>query len=210
MIVLQPVLEVHASDDFDLWPVADITAYGFLPLSGALTPEQVGTAVKRIAECNDIDPEVDDRPARPDEPLGSLLHGLLTMDHLFAAGGLRVTDTATGITLLPGCCSGLGERRDWLGLLDGDGCASFGHDPSPLAERFGGTVRLTVDAEQDDGPVIELSPSRWGDLLDGAEHDLNDFLGLVASWAERQLPEHRGSVVPAIARALDLPAPPTA
>ncbi|MGV9453774.1 hypothetical protein [Streptomyces sp. NPDC003635] len=43
------------------------------------------------------------------------------MDHLFESGGLRITDTATGTTLLPGCCHGLGERRDWLEVVDGDG-----------------------------------------------------------------------------------------
>ncbi|WP_073946545.1 hypothetical protein [Streptomyces kebangsaanensis] len=208
VIVLQPVLEIYASDGFDLWPVADCGTNSFLPLSGALKPAQVGTAVMRIAECNDIDPEVDGRPPRPADPLGSFLHGLLTMDHLFAAGGLRVTDTATGITLLPGCCNGLEERRDWLEVIDGDGWASFGHDPSPLAERVGTAARLTVDAEQDDSPVIELPLSHLRDLLAVAERDLTDFLRLAASWTDRHLPDHAAPVVSAIARSLDLPAPP--
>ncbi|MFF0472746.1 hypothetical protein [Streptomyces sp. NPDC004284] len=208
MIVLQPVLEVRAPNGFDLWPVAAFGANGFLPLGGALKPAQVGTAVMRIAECNDIDPEVDGRSPRPADPLGSFLHGLLTMDHLFAAGGLRVTDTATGITLLPGCCNGLEERRDWLEVIDGDGWASFGHDPSPLAERVGTAVRLTVDAEQDDSPVIELPVSHLRDLLADAERDLADFLRLAASWTDRHLPDHAAPVVSAIARVLDLPAPP--
>ncbi|NUK00323.1 hypothetical protein HRW23_13975 [Streptomyces lunaelactis] len=45
MIVLQPVLEIHA-------------------------------------------PEGDDRPPRPTDPLWSFLHGLLTMDVLFASGAV--------------------------------------------------------------------------------------------------------------------------
>ncbi|WP_406424291.1 hypothetical protein [Streptomyces sp. NBC_01589] len=79
-----------------------------------------------IAACNDIDPR-DDRPPRPDDPLESFLHGLLTMDSLFVSGGLQVTDTVTGATLVPGCCNGLEERRDWLEVVDGDGWA--GHLP---------------------------------------------------------------------------------
>ena len=207
VIVVQPVLEVYAPDDFALWPVAGTEPYGFMPLSGALTPAEVGTAVMRIARCNDVGPESEGQPARPADPIGAFLHGLLTMDDLFVPGGLRVTDTATGVTLLPGCCNGLEERGAWLEVLDGDGWASFGHDPSPSAERLGGRVRLAVDVDRDDSPVIELSTGELRRLLAGAERDLADFLGLAATWAARQLPGHALQVTAALARALVLPVP---
>ncbi|MEU1595880.1 hypothetical protein ABZ468_24210 [Streptomyces sp. NPDC005708] len=106
MIVLQPVLEIYASDGFTLWPVTESELYGFLPLSGALDPAELGTAVTRIADYNDIDPETDGRPPHPADPLGGFLHGLLTMDDLVAPGGLRISDTATGTTLLPAAAMG--------------------------------------------------------------------------------------------------------
>ncbi|MGW2374753.1 hypothetical protein [Kitasatospora sp. NPDC001683] len=207
MIVLQPVLEVYAQDNFTLWPVAESEAYCLLPLSSALGPAEVGTAVMRIAECNDIDPEVDGRPPRPADPLGAFLHGLLTMDGTYASGGLQVTDTATGTTLLPGCCSGLAEWRSWLEVVDGNGRASFGHTPTPLAERHGYWVRLTVDAEEDDSPAIELPVTELRRLLAAAERDLADFLALAAAWAARNLPDHAAPVTAALAAALDMPAP---
>ncbi|OSP40029.1 hypothetical protein B7767_28505 [Streptomyces sp. 13-12-16] len=212
VIVLQPVLEVSDPAGFTLWPVAGIEPYGFLPLSGSLAPTEVGTAVMSIAAHNDVVPVADDRPPRPTDPLGSILHGLLTMDDLFASGGLRVTDTVTGVTLLPGCCNGLEERHDWFDVLDGNGWASFGHDPSPLAERHGDAVRLTVDADRDDSPVIELAAGELRRLLTGAERDLTGFLALAAAWAVRQLPDHAAPVTSALARALVLPAqgPPSA
>lgn len=206
VIVLQPVLAIYSPDDFTLWPVAESAPYGFLSLSGALDAAEVGTAVMRIADCNDIDPADDDRPPRPIDPLGSFLQGLLTMDDLFASGGLRITDTTTGTTLLPGCCNGLEERRDWLEVLDGDGWASFGHDPSPLAQRLGEIVRLTVDAEQDNSPVIELPIIELRRLLADAERDLIDFFQLAAAWVTQHLPDHAIHVTAALARALDLPA----
>ncbi|WP_328876199.1 hypothetical protein OHT76_42400 [Streptomyces sp. NBC_00287] len=205
MIVLQPVLEIYASDGFTLWPVAESAPYGFLPLSGALDPAEVGTAVMRIADCNNIDPEDDGRPPRPADPLGGFLHGLLTMNDLFASGGLRVTDTARDITLLPGCCNGLDERRDWLEVIDGNGWASFGHDPSPLAERDGKIVRLTLDAEHDNSPVIELPVTDLRRLLADAERDLIDFLQLAAAWATLHLREYAAPATAALGRALDLP-----
>jgi len=207
VIVLQPVLETRARDGFTLWPVAESAPYGFLPLHGGLGPAEVGATVMHIADCNTVGPESDDHPPRPTDPLGAFLYGLLTLDGLFASGGLRVTDTATGTTLLPGCCNGLDERRDWWEVVDGDGWASFGHDPSPFAERDGEVVRLTVDAYDEGSPVIELPVTDLRLLLAGAERDLTDFLQLAAAWASLHLADYAAPVVQALGRALDLPAP---
>ncbi|MGW0817621.1 hypothetical protein ACWD00_31070 [Streptomyces viridiviolaceus] len=204
---MHPVLETYAPDGFGLWPVAEIESFGWLPLSGELSPAEVGTAMMRIASCNDIDPD-GDRPRRPAAALDSFLHGLLTLDNLFAAGGLRVTDHSTGVTFLPGCCDGLEDWRDWYQFVDDDSLLGFGHDPvSPVAERFGDTVRLTVNAEQSDSPVIELSVAELRHLLTGAERDLADFLALAADWSSRHLPGHCAAVTAALARVLDLPTP---
>lgn len=205
---MQPVLEMYTPDGFDLWPVAETEPFGFLPLGGALSPAEVGTAVMRIAACNDIDPD-GDRPPRPADARDAFLHGLLTFDTLFAAGGLRVTDTSTGVTFLPGCCDGLEDWRDWHRFLDGGNLLGFGHDPvSPVAERTGDNVRLTVNAEQTDSPVIGLPVAELRHLLAGVEHDLTAFFALAADWAARYLPDRRAPVVAALARVLDLDRPP--
>ncbi|MFD8820931.1 hypothetical protein ACFV1C_00935 [Streptomyces sp. NPDC059605] len=214
MIVMQPVLETRSPDGFDLWPVTETGTSGFLPLGGGLSPTEVGTAVMCIADCNDIDPD-GDRPPRPADALGSFLHGLLTFDTLFAAGGLRIVDGSTGVAFLPGCCDGLEDWREWHRLVDESGDDSggvllgFGHPPvSPVAERIGDVVRLTVDSERSDSPVIESSVAGIRRRLAGVERDLADFLVLAADWASGCLPAHAAPVVAALARVLDLPAPP--
>ncbi|MFE1230270.1 hypothetical protein [Streptomyces sp. NPDC058745] len=205
---MQPVLEIYTPDGFDLWPLAAVESFDFLPLSGELSPAEVGTAVMRIAGCNDSDPD-GNRPPRPADALDSFLHGLLTFDDLFATGGLRVTDNSTGVTFLPGCCDGLEDWRDWYQFIDDDGCLlGFGHDPvSPVAERFGDTIRLTVNADQSNSPVIDLPITELRNLLASAERDLVDFLRLAADWASRYLPGHCAPVKAALARVLDLPTP---
>ncbi|WP_199925931.1 hypothetical protein [Streptomyces sp. NRRL S-495] len=206
---MQPVLDYWDSDGFELWPVAEVDPY--LTLHGRLTPAEVGTAVMRIVGFNDLDPEPWERPRRPPrprEPLDSFLHGLLTFDSLYAAGGLRVTDSATGTTFLPGCCAGIDEWRDWFDVLDDGGATFFGHDPVAQVERAGDTVRLLVDAESGDAPVIELPAAEARRLLAGVERDLTAFLALAAGWAAHHLPGHAGPVTTALAHALDL-RPPT-
>ncbi|MFG2949784.1 hypothetical protein [Streptomyces adustus] len=209
VIVMQPVLEISPADSFALWPVGEHESCGYLVLNGELTAAQVGTAVMRIADCNDFEPQEEHGPC-PTDPLGTFLHGLLTLPDLFAAGGFRVADTATGTVFVePGCCNGLETWRDWLEVLDGTGCAAFGHDPSSMAERVNDMVRLTLDVhETDASPVIELPADQVRRLLAGAQQELQDFLGLAGTWAEQHLPVHAGAVTAALARALDLaPAP---
>ncbi|WP_368661564.1 hypothetical protein [Streptomyces sp. NA04227] len=204
-MVMQPVLEICAVDDFTLWPVGEYESYGYLVLNGDLTPAEVGTAVMRIANCNDFEPE-EEHGRCPSDPLGAFLHGLLTMPDLFAAGGFRVIDSATGTVYVePGCCNGLETWRDWLEVLDGTGCSYFGHDPSSAAERVGDSVRLTLDAYAKDGsPVIELPVDQVRTLVSGAQQDLRNFLGLASTWAEQHLPAHAAAVTAALARAMDL------
>ncbi|WP_337999725.1 hypothetical protein [Streptomyces murinus] len=204
VIVMQPVLEIFAADDFALWPVGEHESYGYLVLDGELTPAEVGTAVMRIADCNNFEPE-EDGPC-PTDPLDAFLHGLLTMPDPFAAGGFRVTDRATDTVFVePGCCNGLETWRDWREVLDGTGCSYFGHDPSSAAERVGDNVRLTLDADAKGGsPVIELPVDQVRALVTGAEADLRHFHSLAGTWAEQHLPAHAAAVTVALARALDL------
>ncbi|MFG3283247.1 hypothetical protein [Streptomyces sp. NPDC048111] len=209
---MQPVLEIFASDDFELWPVSAHSSYGYLVLHGKLTSAETGTAVMRIADCNGIAPEKGEEGdgAREPDALASFLHGLLTQPDLLAAGGFRVTDDATDTVLIePGCCNGLEAWRDWLDVLDGAGCAYFGHDPSSTAERVDDIVRLTLDAHAAAGnPVTELPADQVRGLVAGAQQDLRDFLDLAATWAEEHLPTHAAAVTTALARALDLAPPP--
>ncbi|WP_052173912.1 hypothetical protein [Embleya scabrispora] len=123
-------------------------------------------------------------------------------------GGLRVTDDSPGVTFLPGCRDGLQDRRDRHRLVDDGGLLGFGHGPvSPVAERFGDTVRLTLDAEQSDSPMVELSVTELRHLLAGAERNPADFLTPAAGWASGHLPGHRDPATAALARVPDLPAP---
>ncbi|MFE6914146.1 hypothetical protein [Streptomyces rubiginosohelvolus] len=76
--------------------------------------------------------------------------------------------------------------------IDGTGSAYLGHDPDPVVELVGSgdSVRLVVDIERSDSPVIEVSAVELRRLLDGVGRDLAGFLALAAGRARRNLPDH--------------------
>ncbi|WUS63765.1 hypothetical protein OG618_10100 [Kitasatospora sp. NBC_01246] len=204
MIEMQPVLETPGRDGFDLWPVGPYEPYGFLPLGAAMSPADVGTAVMQIADHNEAEPGPGEEPAGSGDPAGRFLHGLLTSEYPVAPGGLRVFAPATGTVLRPGCCNGLEEWRDWYEVLDGDGFALFGHDPTPQARREGTLVRLTPDGAVRDGPVIELPLDGLRRLVTGAADELAAFLRLADAWAAEHHPDRRAPLAAALARAVGL------
>ncbi|MFG2302709.1 hypothetical protein [Actinacidiphila glaucinigra] len=208
MIVVQPVLEIGTTDGFALWPVAEWKPFTFMPLHGALSAAEVGTAVTTVAASNQWQADDETAPTRSVDPVGHFVRGLVDAEDVQAPGGLQVTDTAGGAALRPGCCGGLEEwRGTWRDVLDGGGDAWLGHDPSPLAERHGDAVRLTVDAGRDDSPAFEVAVDVLRRGVAGAERDLAGFLGAAAHWAAVRLPEHAPGLVAALARAAGMPPP---
>jgi hypothetical protein len=200
VIVIQPVLETGALQDFAFWPVAEQPPYRFLPLTGDLRAEQVGTAVATMADYNSI--RADDQLT---DPAGAFLSALLYEEGFVAPGGLRVRDEDSGTTLTPGCCCGLECWRGWLEIADGDELW-LGHDPMPWTEQLGDTVRLHPDSERP-GPVIEIARARLPRLLAGVQQHLADFLLLVDAWARQYAPESAQALVGAVDRSLDITAP---
>jgi hypothetical protein len=178
-----------------------------MPLHGALSEAEVGTAVMTIAAYNHVRGDDEAPPARPLDPVEHFVRALLDGRDVQAPGGLQVADTLGGAVLRPGCCNGLEEWRDWFDVLDGPGHAGFGHGPAPLAERHGDIALLTVDSERDDSPAFEVDIDVLRRGLEGAERDLAGFLRAAADWAAARLPALAFPVVAALARGIGMPPP---
>ncbi|CAM3186614.1 hypothetical protein [Stackebrandtia soli] len=205
MITLQAVVEIHIHDNFDLWPIAELKPFDLLRLDGTLDQKHVGIAVMSIAAANVAR---EDDAERTGDSRAAFVDGLLTEEFPIAFGGLRIVDTVSNTVFNPGCCHGLEEWRDWFRSFDG-GPVWFGHDPSSMVERDGRTMRLTVDAEEENSRVIELPVDELRRLLAQAERDLGDFLMLARSWATGHLPEQVSDFTIAMAKALNVATPTT-
>ncbi|MCU7725915.1 hypothetical protein ODJ79_19490 [Actinoplanes sp. KI2] len=207
---MQAVIEVPAFDaESQPWPIASAAPASWLVLDANCTYEQVGLFVATLAQRMDVRP-----PAGRDE----VVDALLAEEFLIAAGGMQLLDTVTGMAVLPGCCAGLEDWRDWAQALAG-GSPWLGHGPAPEIEFSHGDLRVW----QDGGP--HRHSGRWAgvhvvaprlllpDLLRNVQQDLVGFLGALKTWTTRVGLGERGTALVetvdrnfAITMPLDLPA----
>jgi len=140
VIMMQAVIEVPAFDAGSArpWPVAAMASGSWLTLNADRTDEQVGLFVAALASRIDVRP-----PGGRDE----VVDALLAEELLIAAGGLQVGDATAGVAVVPGCCAGLEDWRDWVQVLTGES-PWLGHDPGPEVEVVGDDLRVW----QDGGP----------------------------------------------------------
>ncbi|MFD4637481.1 hypothetical protein ACFWN2_09230 [Lentzea sp. NPDC058436] len=146
-------------------PVVEVTWSDVVALSGRMTREEFDVVVG------------------PD-----LVDELLHEEMVILAGGVRVSDTSTGLRIEPGCCFGLENWRDWAGVLDGE-VSWLGHSPAPGVERADGVLRLWRDESRRDEPACEFPLADLPGHLEGVRQDLIAFLGLLRAWAPDGLGE---------------------
>jgi hypothetical protein len=128
------------------------------------------------------DGEEDDRPGP-----AILLQRLTEAESLIAPGGLRVRDSATGLTVNPSCCCGLESWQEWSQVAPGQS-PWLGHDPAPWTEHLGHTIRVWPDGGFEEAPPagttpIEIPATGLSGLIADAHRQLQDFLNLLAPWA---------------------------
>ncbi|CAM5602783.1 hypothetical protein SALBM135S_04910 [Streptomyces alboniger] len=190
VLIMDAVLETREAAGFVAWPTADSSEDCLLSLSGRLSPQELGTAMAVLTSYNEGRPEhLTEDPAGVEQ-----VRRLVTTADVTAPGGLRIQDTATGVVVLPGCCFGLENWRDWLDLLNGVE-PWLGHDPTPRVEHAGAVVRLWPDEDQPDAFPIDLPLARLPELMGSVQDQLVGFLASVEDWAARYAPPLATAVV---------------
>ncbi|MFG1780740.1 hypothetical protein ACGFIG_30490 [Micromonospora sp. NPDC049048] len=183
MIMMQAVIEVPMLDGEPAppWPVEPSPPGSWLVLHAGCTDEQTGLFVAALANRIDVMP-----PGGRDE----VVDALLAEELLIATGGLRVSDARVGTSVMPGCCSGLEDWRDWAQPLTG-GSPWLGHDPGPEVEAIGDALRVWQDGGPNRhrgrwaGHYVDLPRRTLPQLLTGVQRDLVGFLDSLSGWATR-------------------------
>ncbi|MEU4326953.1 hypothetical protein [Nonomuraea dietziae] len=177
-----------------LRPVMEIDGFKrSLEISGELTAADLEAALSVLAdEAQDVVGELLDR------------------DGLIATGGLELHDGRTGVTITPGCCSGLEDWRTWAEALDGRS-PWMGHDPSPSIEVDGDLMRVWQNGglgESRSGcACVELPVAALPPLLLAVQSDLMGFLRRVEQWADAVAPTLSARLVAKVDDALAISAP---
>ncbi|MFD5514302.1 hypothetical protein ACFWIB_42615 [Streptomyces sp. NPDC127051] len=130
----------------------------------------------------------------------------MAAESVVAPGGLRIRDTTTGVTALPGCCFGLENWRDW-GVLAGGEWPWLGHDPTPRVEHVGTIIRLWPDTDRQEGPSIDIPRAQMPELLGSVQEELVAFLSAVGRWAGHWFPTVSASLVEKLDEGLAISAP---
>ncbi|WP_099887803.1 hypothetical protein [Streptomyces sp. 2132.2] len=202
MLIMDAVLETYKAADFTGWPIAEPPADRLVPLSGRLSSREVGTAMAILAEYNGGSR----RGARASEAGIDQVRRLVDGETVVAPGGLRIRDTVTGVTALPGCCFGLENWRDW-GALAGGEWPWLGHDPTPRVEHVGAVIRLWPDTDRQDGPPIDIPRAQMPELLGSVQEELVAFLSAAGRWAGHWFPAVSASLVDKLDEGLAISAP---
>jgi hypothetical protein len=183
VIITEPVVETLAAKGFTAWPVGTHLDPEGLVLSGELRSVDVGTVMAVIADYNHIAPSSEDDHPGP----ARLIQRITQADTLIAPGGLRVRDTATGLTVSPSCCCGLETWQEWNQVAAGQS-PWLGHSPTPWVEHLGHKIRIWPDGGDEAVPPagatpIEIPVRDLPDLIASAHKQLQDFLDLIEPWA---------------------------
>jgi hypothetical protein len=194
------VLESAHSVTSAPWPVADVRAFGWVAVSGRMTAAEVGTVLATMAVYEGlVGREDEDEAAAGAE---DLVRGLVAAEELSAPGGLRLRDEGTGAEVVPGCCSGVKDWREWYDLADGGEGPWLGHDPAPWCERDGEVLRVWPDGPLAGvapigavGRPVEVGLAELPGLLSGVRADLRGFLARTEEWAARHAAGLGGSLI---------------
>ncbi|MEU4597672.1 hypothetical protein [Nocardia sp. NPDC023988] len=200
MITMQAVVEVP---NFDLeppqpWPVLSAEPYSFVPIHRGCSDAEVGLFVSALTCGLEITGSRNE-----------VVTALLAEDTLLQLGGLRLTDTVGGAVVVPGCCAGLEDWRQWIDVLAGTP-PWLGHGPTPEVEIGVDELRVWQDsgANRQAAQSIVVARNALPELLNGVHRDLVDFLSCVRRWSDRNGLGRRGTeLIEAIDRNFDVTAP---
>ena len=117
-------------------------------------------------------------------------------------GGLQFSENAQ-VKVVPGCCSGLEDWREWLDVLNGNTIWA-GHDPSPGVEFVDDGIRVWQDEKADGVQFIDFGVDEMRGLLEKVESDLKGFVVRLGKWADYLAPELKLKIVEHFAKNMNI------
>lgn len=162
------------------WPVSRVSAYSFMRLSGASTPDDVGLFFGALSAYNEL--KWDDFGINWASELE------VSRNHINLAGGLMLVAPGRD-PIRPGCCAGIEAWAEfWKYSKNDSGSPWWGHDPDPCLEWNGDEILAWpcggISPRSSDVTPVRLAADEYRALLRSVQQDLLDFLVLARAWLE--------------------------
>jgi hypothetical protein len=117
-------------------------------------------------------------------------------------GGLRFSEDEQ-VRIVPGCCCGLENWREWLDVPSGN-IVWAGHDPSPAVEFVDGGIRVWQDEKADGVDFIDFGVDEMRVSLEKVEADLKGFVVGLGRWADFMAPELKPKIIEHFAKNMNI------
>lgn len=169
---IEAVVEISSFDGEPPWTVASVANFSFLRLFSGVTNEEIGSIILTACLYNQV--EVHQSAI---ETLSAFL-----AEEFVLPGGLQFSDDEQ-VKVVPGCCAGLEDWREWLDVPNGKTIWA-GHDPSPGVEFVDGNIRVWRDEKADGVDFIDFGVDEMCGLLEKVESDLKGFVFRLGKWAD--------------------------
>lgn len=131
------------------------------------------------------------------------LEYFLSREEFALPGGLQFLENDIA-KVVPGCCSGVENWRDWLDVPYGKNTVWAGHDPTPWVEYFDGGLRIWQDEKSEETAFIEFTTDEMETALRKAENNLKGFLVQLDKWVNYIAPDFEQRVVRYFAKHLHI------
>lgn len=190
---IEAVVQLQPFEGEPPWAVASAANWSFLKLFSGVTDEEVGSVILTACSYNHH-LEVQRSPIET-------LDAFVAEDFVLP-GGLRFSEDEQ-VKVVPGCCAGLEDWREWLDVPNGNTIWA-GHDPSPGVEFVDGGIRVWQDEKAEGIEFIDLSADEMRGLLKKVESDLKGFVFRLGEWANFVTPSLQKKIVEHFAKNMDI------
>ena len=173
---VEAVVEVLNTAKHPAWPITNLPAATFLRLHGGMSDEEIGLfffiacSYKQLTLGENTEQTIDTF-------LAETQHNGLVMP-----GGLRFSENGEA-KVVPSCCSGLEDWREWLAVPHGRKYVWAGHDPTPEIEYTNFGVRIWQDSPAEGVSFIDFGLDELSAQMRQIEIDMYGLLWRIEAWA---------------------------
>ncbi len=186
MKTIEAVIENCKFEEHQPWIISrNETAY--IRLYAGIDDEEIGSVM--LSACSLSSGEIIKETAL------ETLNEFVANEGFVLEGGLLFKENDE-TKIIPGCCCGLEDWKEWLDVPSGKCGIWTGHDPESLIEINDGNIKIWQDRKnKNENQSIEFTVEEMFEKLKQVEKDLQNFLFRLKQWINHIEPSLEKEVI---------------